>query len=476
MRAMIGRRVAAALVLALAAACGSKATPPAEPAPAPAPTAADTRPADPPARPEPPLPAGVPDTKVGHQLAWIVDVVNTRGGEVAADEVTARFNAEFLASVPADQLVATMKGLAAQLGALTLTSVTAPLDGALIAKVDTKAGKLVIKIGLDAAGQIAGLLFTPDAGDRAKTWPDAEAAIGKLAPRTSVSIASIDKGKCTPLKSINPKAQLAIGSTSKLYVLLAVVDQILAGKLSWDTELAVRDDWKSLPSGITQDDAAGTKLTVRVLAERMLSISDNTATDLLLRTVGRAKVEAAVKATKHAKPALNVPFLTTRDLFVLKLELPPADVDAYLALSPAKRRAMLDGKILQTTPTIDMAEIEAWTTARHIDTLEWFASADDLCKVMATLAERAKKPAAAPLLDVLGKGEVKASLDDKTWPYIGFKGGSEPGVMNLTFLLRRDDDKWFFVTMGLNGPTAIDELAAATAGFSLVDLAGQEAR
>jgi hypothetical protein len=36
------------------------------------------------------------------------------------------------------------------------------------------------------------------------------------------------------------------------------------------------------------------------------------------------------------------------------------------------------------------------------------------------------------------------------WPYVGFKGGSEPGVLNMTYLLRRDDDKWFVVTLGFN--------------------------
>ena len=41
-------------------------------------------------------------------------------------------------------------------------------------------------------------------------------------------------------------------------------------------------------------------------------------------------------------------------------------------------------------------------------------------------------------------------LDATVWPYIGYKGGSEPGVLDMTFLLRRADDKWFVVTATAN--------------------------
>jgi hypothetical protein len=59
--------------------------------------------------------------------------------------------------------------------------------------------------------------------------------------------------------------------------------------------------------------------------------------------------------------------------------------------------------------------------------------------------------------------------DQKAYQYVGFKGGSEPGVMNLTWLLQRKrDGKWLFLTIGFNDPTRdIDQAkalgAAATA-------------
>ncbi len=50
--------------------------------------------------------------------------------------------------------------------------------------------------------------------------------------------------------------------------------------------MEVTDESKSLPSGVTQDNLAGMVLMVEELAERVISISDNTATDLLIQLVG----------------------------------------------------------------------------------------------------------------------------------------------------------------------------------------------
>ncbi len=55
------------------------------------------------------------------------------------------------------------------------------------------------------------------------------------------------------------------------------------------------------------------------------------------------------------------------------------------------------------------------------------------------------KPSATPL--------IKAN-----WDYIGYKGGSEPGVMNLTWLLRDTAGRDHVLTLGWNNPAAaLDE-------------------
>jgi hypothetical protein len=64
-------------------------------------------------------------------------------------------------------------------------------------------------------------------------------------------------------------------------------------------------------------------------------------------------------------------------------------------------------------------------------------------------------------------------LDAATWPYVGYKGGSEPGVLTLNWLLQRADGRWFVVSLGWNDPAkAIDEATAvALAGQAIAQVA-----
>ncbi len=128
-------------------------------------------------------------------------------------------------------------------------------------------------------------------------------------------------------------------------------------------------------------------------------------------------------------------------MFLLKLGAPD-DLAHYVAWTPAVRRLYLDKHLAGKQPSLD--GIAAWKGARRVDTLEWFASSDDLCRVMAALQAKGQT-----VLDILAKNPG-LPLDTATWPYIGFKGGSEPGVINMTYLLRRDDNAWFVVTLGFN--------------------------
>jgi beta-lactamase class A len=399
---------------------------------------------------------GVPDTIAGEHLAWILNAIANHDGVVAQADVEKRMHAKFLAAVPADKFVAISKSLVA-FNPIEVKAVKGT-ELSLVAKVQTKQGPLLAIVEVDEpTKQIVGLLFKPDAGDspKPKTFPEAIEMIEKLAPQAQLLVAALDKGTCKALHATKSKQPLAIGSTTKLYVLLGLVDKILAGKAKWDDELAVRDDWKSLPSGITQDDPAGTKLTLKTYAERMISISDNTATDHLLYFVGRKSVEAALRATKHTNPARNTPFLGTRELFLFKLGMPDDEIERYRKSPAVKRRAYLDTTLAGKQP--DITKAADWHTARRIDQLEWFASADDLCRVVGTLWQRAQKDAAKPVLDVLAKNSG-IELDKATWPYAAFKGGNEPGVLNLTWLVRRADDKWFVVVLTANAPTAtVDE-------------------
>jgi beta-lactamase class A len=307
------------------------------------------------------------------------------------------------------------------------------------------------------------------AAPAAKSFEELAAALETLAPRTGFLAAELTGGACAPIHALRGDETFAIGSTFKLYVLLALADAILADQFTWDTPLEIRADWKSLPTGRMQDEPAGAVFPIRAFAEQMIAISDNTATDHLLYRLGRLQAEAAMVSSGHAAPQRNQPFLTTRELFWFKLAPGRADLPGYLALDTAGRRIFLAEQVAGKLP--DPASAHDWKLPREIDALEWFASPADLCRVAGALRDRAQKPAAAPLLAILS-ANPGVQLDPARWPYAGFKGGSEPGVLNLTWLLRRADDRWFAATFSFNDPAAaLDEAAifrAVTAVFELI--------
>ena len=48
----------------------------------------------------------------------------------------------------------------------------------------------------------------------------------------------------------------------------------------------------------------------------------------------------------------------------------------------------------------------------------------------------------------------------KDWSYVGYKGGSEPGVLNLTWLLRDEAGEWRVLSLSWNNPEAPVEAGA----------------
>jgi hypothetical protein len=44
-------------------------------------------------------------------------------------------------------------------------------------------------------------------------------------------------------------------------------------------------------------------------------------------------------------------------------------------------------------------------------------------------------------------------LDKRSWSYIGYKGGAEPGVLNFTLLLQNSKKEWFAFAMTWHNPS-----------------------
>lgn len=456
-------RIAALLVAALAVGCSS---PPAPEPPAPEPEPVVEAPVEPPDD-------GIPDTPAGVRLRWFLKVLNGRGEIPGEAEYQASFDPGFIAKVPLAQFTQ----LAGQLRASGPFELVAIKDGAtdekLIAVVSVKGEKLAVNLGVTGADhKIETLLLRPEVEVQPiASWQELKSRLDAAGARAQYLAARIDdKGRCVELSADDADQHLAVGSAFKLYVLLALHQQIAAGKLAWDRELAIRDEHKSLPSGTMQTLDAGTKKSLRQFALKMISISDNTATDHLLHLVGRDRVERAMKAARHSAAKRNIPFLTTREMFALKLGLDGEARGRYLSMSRKRRRRYLDKELPSVEVSLDKAA--DWTSPRDIDTIEWFASPRDLCQVMAALG--AAGDGSPQLREVLGTNPGVA-VDNKVWTYVGFKGGSEPGVMNLTWLLRHASGGWYVLSLSVNDTAkALDESAIAGIGQAALAFFGAQ--
>lgn len=404
------------------------------------------------------------------QIGWVIAALND--GSVTENDVEHRFSAEFLSSISAATVVATI----ARLHGASARWVEVARDGDGVgAEVGLAAGtdRWLLLIAIADDGSIEYLAIQPDMTedvDPPSSLDEVAQALGG-AGDVAMLVADVSDGTCETVYDRNASSTRPVGSDFKLYVLGALVDAIAAGELRWDDPVVIRDGLKSLPSGTFQDLDDGTTLTVQEFAQAMIAASDNTATDHLIDLVGRSRVEAAQAVYGHEEPSLNVPMLTTREFFALKLALTDDERDAFITADGATRRALLDGDIADREVTLDDA-ID-WNAPRAIRQIEYFASSVDLCRAMVALHTRPHGASAETVRTILSANPGGVELDNE-WTYVGFKGGGEPGVLSLVWYLESDSRTYVFAVNVTNDHEALPESQLVGVAHTAIELlAGQ---
>lgn len=446
--------------------------------------------------------SAIPNTPVGQQLAWLLNVLNGGINTLTPKEAQSHLSGGFQALVSPDRFVISLQLLFVQgqiVPPVTLNGFartpTATEAIALLTTRDAHPFEIPIEVEPNpphaitsvairprrpGAGAPGGPVASPAASPVAaeaipaaspvavQSWDQLDRQVEAQAPETGLLAAEVVNGQCQTVHALNASEPRALGSEFKLYVLGELVHQVQEGKLSWDQPLAIRDDWKSLPSGFMQNQPAGTTFPLSYYAEEMIAVSDNTATDHLIHLLGQDNVEAYQTAMGNTHAALNNPFLTTREMFALKLAVAPYQTAAYINASPVERRQLLSSVVDQAQLSVEQAL--GWTNPAFIGQIEWFASPSDICRAFATLQSLSEQPKLAPLKQILSLNPGVA-FDPRTWPYVAYKGGSENGVLTLGWLLQRGDGRWFVLSMMYNNPTApITETPAVLLAGPAVDL------
>jgi hypothetical protein len=400
----------------------------------------------------------IPDTPAGTQLTWALDQVNGGATSLQASDVAARFAADFLAALPAASLIGVLQNLAGPLAPVTVArfegGVTATRARALLTTATGQTWRVQLGVEPDPPYRIDDLFFEPVAlpqpVDHApKSWKGLDSRLKKVAPEVSFVAAEVSDGACEPLAQLNPDQPLAIASAFKLYVLGTLAYQIEQGELSWNDPLTIQPDLKSLPSGDMRLEPDGAQFPIRAFADQMVSNSDNTAADHLISLLGRETVEQFMPVMGHHEPELNQPLLLTREWFAIKLRFTPDELASYLKRSEASKRSVLSKQVDPLADTL--GDDEEWLSPTDIDTIEWFASAGDLCRAIAFLHAQAAQPDMEPVADALSLNPG-IPWDTATWRYVGYKGGYETGVKSYVWLLQRADGRWFALTAIINDP------------------------
>jgi beta-lactamase class A len=371
-------------------------------------------------------------------------IVSVLRGETEAQEV---FAPSFLAAVPAEQLKELLAQLETQFGPLLgVDGVTeqGQNSGIISLRFERTIARGPINLGAGPEHLVVGLLlndFQPVNDSVAAIQAD----IAALAGSASVYFAPLDSTQDAAL-AVNADQQFAIGSTFKLYILSALARSIENGERSWSDVVTL--DRKSLLSGQMQNWPDGAPVTLHTLATLMISISDNTATDMLLHEFGLEAVEAELIASGHSDPDRTLPFLSTLQMFGLKGS--DGNLSKYVAADETGQRRILEDfeDDVRGNPNVITPPRFAQPTA--IDTVEWFASGEDLRKLMRSLVAF-EDPIARQIMAV-NPALPKARREE--WAYVGYKGGSEPGVLNLTWLLQDEADRWHVLVLSWNNPDA----------------------
>lgn len=350
------------------------------------------------------------------------------------------FSDAFLAQVPASQLMPVRQQVTAGLGAFQ--AVELDPDGVNYRTIFEQ-GYVPTSISLDEEGKIAGFFLRPPV-PLSSSMDEAAASFASL----SGDVALLVTRNGEVLYELNADEALAIGSAFKLSILAALLADIEAGQRSWQDVYLLQETDRSLPSGTLRTWPDGAPLTLYSLAGRMISESDNTATDALLHALGREAVEAQA-------PARNQPFLTTREAFVLKNPDNVEQTERFLAGDVDTRRAVLQGA--GELPLPGAALFTSGSTVRP--EIEWFYTARELCSVMEAVA--------GSNVTQINNGGVAAA---DTWASVSYKGGSEPGVLNQTFWLTDQQGNEYCVAATRNDVTPFEATTLISPVNGLISL------
>ncbi|PRV98654.1 beta-lactamase enzyme family protein [Acinetobacter sp. AR_0276] len=332
-----------------------------------------------------------------------IDTLSSKLSSIFADKPieASLFSSQFLGQVSITQIQKIVDDLKVSLGTLKSINVS---NGS--GTIDFEKGELPVSISLDQQGQISTLWFSAPHFKIVSLDETVKGLHENAVGKTSLLVVVDNK----PVIVENDKTPMAVGSTFKLLVLKAYEDAIKKGELKRETIVSLKEKNRSLPTGVLQNLPAGTPVNLELLAQLMIQISDNTATDSLIEVLKKPRIEALSPR--------NSPMLTTRELFQL---IDSSNEQLRNKFKTGTKSARLE--VLSELDKLPLPSVSSIGKSATWQDAEWYMSANEICPLLESVQN-------APALN----SSLNPLFKNLNWQKIGFKGGSEYGVINFSVI------------------------------------------
>ena len=423
------------------------------------------------------LPAG----PTSNQLAWVLAELAS-GENTSSSEITAHFDAGFNTTSTRDFI----NSLRTQFPDAVIRDVVmvTPVRATVVINSPgsgTPYGYVNIGAAYSGSKKIVYLSVSNYYGsvqypaDQSLTLTQAADKFMTLSDTPALLVGRIDSnGQCSAVVDRNANQLRATGSIFKTWILGAVGRAVAAGALDPETTIPLVASKLAL-GGTINSEPLGTVFPLQDMAELMMGISDNTATDHLHALVGRSLIEQVVDEFGFSQPDVLKPFLNISEQFSLYFSFPLATAQGYVNGSETFQRQFLQNQIEPITPVMggSYANYQIFLTGT------WRATPMDICRAFAHLRRLPQGSDAISLVDhALGAGAAQPEVRNK-WDRVWYKGGSLDGaaghyVLTHAWMLENSGESpWVVIAMSNNSTGNIDEYKVQSVTGRILELVAQ---
>lgn len=189
---------------------------------------------------------------------------------------------------------------------------------------------------------VVAIAFTVAARARAAVLPAPMVSLDRGARRLAARLPAPSALEVLDLSTgyhtgVNASASMPAASTIKIPVMVEVFEQLEAQQFDLAHRVVLRASDKDWGSGDLCDAPPGSSYSVAELLGKMIDISDNTATNMLIRLVGRNKINATMRDMGLSHTRLTGDIRTDGWAIRRQLRTSPADLVRLLALMARRR-------------------------------------------------------------------------------------------------------------------------------------------